>query len=446
MSLLNTITKALPFKVVRKPEKKEQNSSFGAYGWLNPYLNYGLGDRSKQSKPTWTTYYQAMDNEWVAACIDAYVIDALSAGFDVYSDNKEKDDPEVINYVKDLFQRPDGPDGHDTYTKFVSRGLSSLLGTGDWFAEVSYDDNIKGLPDGFYFIQPHRMTYHYDTDQWGIVGSNYRYENDEIIHVMLPDPWNELYGKSPIDKVARDITLDILSMNFNKEWFEKGISPKNFLFLDREVSSDDYKKVITNLKLQKEENPQGTYVVQGGTDFKDASMTNRDMQFSELQDRIRNRIVAGYGVPPQNVGIYTAGSLGNERDNTADKKFKKRLYGKILGPVEDEFNRVIGKSFDLFGFDERFHFGDIDLEDKLQKTNINNIRLRNGSLLVNEDRATWGLDPVPYGDEPLSYAMGSTGYGSSIQQEPAKEPTKAINRDVMALDRLLVRKGLVQSF
>ena len=160
MSVFSTIRKALPFQIIRNPKPKPMREGYGPLGWLNPFMRYNYGDRSKQAKPTWNTYYQAMDNEWISACIDAYVVNTLQCGFDVYSDHKEKDDPDFVAYVKDLFNRPDGPDGVETFTKFIMKGVSSQLGPGDWFAECVHDDTIRGMPVGFYFIQPHRLQYH----------------------------------------------------------------------------------------------------------------------------------------------------------------------------------------------------------------------------------------------------------------------------------------------
>lgn len=398
----NRISKALPFKVVRKPTSKLDMVN---YGWLNPYLQRGLyGDRAKNVKITWTTYYNAMDNEWVSGCIDAYVIETLAAGFDIYSDNPEKDDPDVIGYMTDLWERPDGIDGRDNYVNFIWKGLASYLGPGDWFAEIVHDDTLRGLPIGMYFIQPHRMNYYNDTDQWGIMGTDIKYENDELIHVMIPDPWNELWGKSMIDKAAKSITMDILGMKFNKDWFDGGMSPKNFISYDSSIPREAFESNVDRIELQAKQNPRGTYFLHGGT-FQEGTSSLRDMEFGAMLDRVRDRIVATYGVPPQNMGIYTAGSLGNERDNTADKKFKKRIQGKVFKIVENEFNNTLGKSFNLWGFEEKFHFGDIDVEDKQLRANIENMMLRNGTKIVNEVRGEYGLDPTEYGDKPLPYVI-----------------------------------------
>ena len=440
MSILSRITKALPFQLKKREPKP--NIYDAGFGWLSPYMAmsgiYGT-DRAKTAKVSWNTYYQAMDNEWISACIDTYVIDTLNAGFDIYSDEQEKDDPDVIGYIKDLFTRPDGINGIDSYTKFMHRGLSSYLGPGDWFFENVMDDTIRGLPIGLYFIQPHRMTYYYDTDQWGIIGTSIRYESDELGHVMIPDPWNEIWGKSPIDKCAKSITMDILARDFNKDFFESKMDPRAAIKYEKDMSPDMVTNASNRLKENAKNDPRG-HIILHGADYQKITQTNRDLEFTTLLNMMRDRIISVYGIPPQNIGVYTAGSLGNERDNTADKKFKKRLVGKVFRIVEDEFNRVLGKSFDLFGWNERFHFGEIDLEDKLQRAQIENVRLRNGSLVVNEVRTGYGEDPTVYGDEPLSYVTGPT-YG----QQSTQEPVKQIKRDAYLVKSLFKDKGYLKT-
>lgn len=445
MSILTNITKALPFKITRRePQPQIYNSQ---YGWLYPFLARQVGgDITKTAKVTWATYYNAMDNEVVSACIDAYIVETLAAGFDFYSEDPENDDPDVVGYMKDLFNRPDGPDGRDSYTKFMWRGLSSYLGPGDWFAEVVHDDVIRGLPVGMYFIQPHRMNYHFDTDQWGVMGTKIRFENDELIHVEMPDPWNELWGKSLIDKAAKSITLDILGMDFNKDYFKGGISPKNFVEFEAGIPDSDYDSTIERIKVQAANNPRGTYFLRGGK-FKDPGRTNRDMEFNTLLDRMRDRIVMTWQVPPKLVGIKDTGQLGGKGDSEEDMKlFRKRIKGKVFKVIEDEFNRVLGKSFDLWGFEERFHFGDIDVTDKLQEATIDNINLRNGSSTVNEVKAKRGEDPVPWGDEPLPYVMGSNGYLKQTEgNSQTDDSKKVINRDVYRIKSVLQDAGFIKA-
>jgi hypothetical protein len=75
----------------------------------------------------------------------------------------------------------------------------------------------------------------------------------------------------------------------------------------------------------------------------------------------------------------------------------------------------------------------------MQRVNIENIRLRNGSLVVNEVKTGYGEDPVEWGDEPLSYAVGNGGYLQS-NGEPT-EPVKQIERDTFKVKSILREKG-----
>ncbi|OPX61190.1 MAG: Phage portal protein [Methanobacterium sp. PtaB.Bin024] len=441
MSILQTIQKALPFQITRKPGRK-QNIGNAGYGWMYPYLamagNYGT-DRQKSARVTWSTYYSAMKTEIIYSCIHAYVVETLSANFDVYSDDKDTDDPDIVNYITDFYQRPAGSNEHEDYTNYISKAIQSHQGTGDFFAEVSFDDTIRGLPVGQYFIQPHRMMYHYDTDQYGLIGTNIRYEPDELIHVMIPDITNELWGQSPIDICAKSIMMDINARNFNNDFFEAKMDPRGAFEFDKEMKDDDVRTAVQLMKEQAKENPRG-HITLHGAKYQKVTQSNRDLEFTTLLNMMRDRCIMTYQVPPKLVGVKDGGQLGGKGDSEEDMKlFKKRLQGRIFKPFESEFKRVLGSAWKSFGWDEEFHFGVIDLEDKMQRVNIENIRLRNGSLVVNEVKTGYGEDPVEWGDEPLSYAVGNGGYLQS-NGEPT-EPVKQIERDTFKVKSILREKG-----
>jgi len=441
LSILQTIQKALPFQITRKPESK-QNIYTSGYGWLYPYMamagNYGT-DNAKTARVTWTTYYNAMETEVIYSCIQAYVVETLAANFDIYSDNKEEDDPDVIEYITDFYKRPAGNNSAEDYTNYISKAIQSYMGTGDFFAEISYDKTIQGLPVGQYFIQPHRMMYHYDTDQYGLIGTNIRYEPDELIHVMIPDITNEIWGQSPIDVCAKSITMDINARNFNNDFFEAKMDPRGAFEFDKDMNDEDVRTAVELMKENAQENPRG-HITLHGAKYQKITQTNRDLEFTTLLNMMRDRCIMTYQVPPKLVGIKDGGQLGGKGDSEEDMKlFKKRLGGRVFKPFESEFKRVLGSAWKSFGWDEEFHFGDIDLEDKLQRVNIENIRLRNGSKFINEIRTDYGEDPVPWGDEPLQYAIGG-GTGYNMPTEPVKE---VVERDAFKVKSILQRKGYI---
>lgn len=406
--VLNGIRKAfgtVSNVITRTPQRKT-----GYTPEIFPFL-LAASQANKVSMVGWSTYYQAMDQEWVSASISAIITEVLGASFDI--EHKEEDQTAIDSnkeYLTNLFQFPAGHDSRDTYTRFMWKSWASFLGTGDAFIEVAYNEANNSLPAGFYFIPPHRMQWYASEAQWGYVGSDIRFEDEELIHVSIPDPWNDIWGKSPVDSISRSLTLDILAWKFNQDFFRSGMHPRGTIEYDpKEIGEDVFERTTTELELTMQNNPRGNLFLYGGH-YSDIGITNKDMEFSGLTDRVRDRILGVYGVPPQKVSVYEQSTLGADQDSGADKNFWKKRRGEIA-LFEDAFNNVLGRT----GWDEIFEIGEVDLENKLQRAQIEDIRIKNNSLLTNEVRAGYNEDPIESGDTPFSLLVGGGGVPPAVE-------------------------------
>ena len=154
---------------------------------------------------------------------------------------------------------------------------------------------------------------------------------------------------------------------------------------------------LERLEKDRKENPNGTLIVQGA-EYITTQATNKEMQYIELETLVRDLTLSVYGVTPAEAGIIESGNLGGGTGQSQKETVKANLSG-WLKLFEGSHNKVFGRS----GFDEIFKFKEIDLEDKEKRANIEDKKLRNGSTFVNEVRAGYGLDPVSWGDVPLTY-------------------------------------------
>lgn len=375
-------------------------------GWgseLYPFL-LTASQANKVSTVGWSTYYQAMDQEWVSSCITAIVSEVLGCGFDIEHRDETKQANETNKaYITDLFQYPAGPESRDTYTRLMWKSWGSFLGTGDTFIEVAYNEATKNIPAGLYFIPPHKLQWFTDTAQWGYVGGKTRFETEELIHVSKPDPWDDIWGKSPIDSIARSLTLDILAWQFNRDFFKSGIHPRGIFKYDPTVVSQEaYDKNTATMEATMQNNPRGNLFMYGG-EYVDIGLSNKDMEFSALTDRVRDRILGVYGVPPHKVGIIESGNLGGGTGESQDLNFWKKRKGEIK-LFEDGFNNVLGRT----GWDEIFRFGEVDLENKKLRAETEDIRIKNNSSKINDVRAGYGEEPVEWGDTPFSLLVAGT--------------------------------------
>lgn len=369
--------------VLRKPSvNSEYNALLLDYSWI-------LANRNKASGVGWRTYYHAGRNVWLRSCINVYINEVRNLGFEIKSPDETHQNIRRVNYLTDLFNNPMGNYSQDTYATYQSAMWHSLLLLGDAFSEVVYDLEYNTVPIGFKHIPTELMFYYEDTDQWGFINNGYRFEADELIHVKEPGIRGSVWGESPVDVLARDLTLEILGSKFTKEILErKGLDPSGVIEYSKDLNDTEYNNEIARLQAMANGRRKGTMILRGAK-FNNVGISKEDMQYSRMMDDIRDRILAVMGVPPAKVSIIETASIDLGSGQTQDKQFKKTFNGKAK-LFEDAFNKVLGRS----AFREYFKYNELDIEDKLVKAQIDDIRLGNGTTTVNEVRASYGKPPL----------------------------------------------------
>lgn len=436
MKITSILSEKLQLPWIRRP--KESSLFEGLIKSLEWSLN-GQMNNSNNLR-AWNIYYQAMNNVWVNSCITAFVDEILSLGFKINDPNNEDVDFAKVKYLTELFDNPMGMFEDDTFTTFTSQTWRSFMGLGNTFIEVIYDTGLRGVPIGLNYLPAELMNYHDDTGQWGLINNpNVRFENDQLIHVKEPTLDKRRWGSSPIDNISGEIA-NILwgNRHVRKQLKNKGFDPKAVLSFDKDM---DYKQVQDEIaRLKEEPNKKGTIVTKGAN-FIRGTVSNRDMDYIELQHEARDSILANYGVPPSKVSIIETGNIGSGSGKSQAENFKKRVIGRCKY-FEDAYKKVLGRS----SFSETFVYNRSDLEDKLQKAQIENIRLNNGSLTINEARSSRGEKPVWWGEKPIN-----TSTLTALIQESNLTPAdhqnsinNHTNNDLLKYKNVLKAEGLIQ--
>lgn len=388
----------------------------------NQYFNNLLWAFQKRNKSVgigWHTYYKAMCNVWVNACIQTYIDEVINVNYKIKSPiESQHPNTTHIKYLTHLFDHPMGYDSQNTFSTHQTLMWKSYLGLGDAFCEVIHDKTYDKVPLGFQYIPCEFMHYYPETDQWGFIDDSHRFENDELIHIKDPHIRNNVWGESKIDILAKDIMLELLSRDYITDYLENyGLDPNGIIQFGADISDETWNDEIERLQMEAQNVEKGLLVLRGAT-YTSASRSSHDMEYQNLMKDIRDRILATYGVPPQRVSIIEVANLGSGSGESQNKQFKKTFKGKAR-LFEDAYNRILGKG----GFEEYFQYGEIDIEDKLKNAQIDNIQLNNGSITINEVRSKLELSPVPWGDTPLGMQQAQ----DPLQQLLMEEDTDSVN-------------------
>ena len=281
------------------------------------------------------------------------------------------------------------------------KDIRSFEGTGDAFIELNHEELFQHkVPTGFTYIPSELLKWYPDTEQWGFRQQDIRYEPEELIHIHEPDirMKSSKWGMCKIDKIGLAISIMFLGMKYNKTIMENdGIDPRAVLSFDKDVTDDTFEKELDRLQEYAQERKRGGTLAVKGATFQSSSITNSDMDFLSLMNMCRDMILTAYGVQPGKAGIRETASLGSGTGESQDKDFKDMMSAKSK-LIEGAFNKVLGHN----GFEELFQFNEMDIEDKLKRTQIETNKLSAGILTVNEVRTSYGLEPVAWGDIPQS--------------------------------------------
>lgn len=392
----NRITSYLPGN--RNPNWYSLYSTFlSGYGWASRAANKPAGD--------FDIYYEALNNVYVHRCIQVEIDTLLGTGFNINQLNEDSVNIARRNYLTNLFNNPEGWRSEITYAMFHSQYIRSFEGTGDAFIEANHEKlfNNENVLTGFRHIPSELLTWYTDTEQWGYRNNpDLRYEHDELIHIHEPNITlrGSKWGMCKIDKIGLAISLIFRGMQHNKNIMENdGLDPHAIISYPLEMDDNSFMNEMNRLSLSaKEKRNGGTLALKGGTFISPGNIA-KDMDWDSLLKLCRDMIIIAYGVPPAMVGIIETANLGSGSGDSQKRTYKDTLQGRA-SIIEGAFNKALGHN----GFNEVFRFNELDTEDKMNRAQIENIRLTNGSLSINEVRSKYGEEPVPWGNVPMNYS------------------------------------------
>ena len=410
---------------IRRPQDNSLYNTFlGNYGWAQRRSNKPGGD--------FEVYYQALNNVYVHRCIQVEIDSLLATGFQINNLDEVEINIARTNYLYNLFNNPQGYKSEVTYPMFHSQYIRSFEGTGDAFIEVNHEEIFQQkVPTGLTYVPSELMKWYDDTEQWGFRQVDIRYEPEELIHIHEPDIQlkSSKWGMCKIDKIGLAIAIMFLGMRYNKQIMENdGIDPKAVISFDKDMDDRSFMNELARLgALKQEEKKGGTLAIKGGV-FTSPSVNSRDMDWGRLLELARDMIITGYGAQPAMVGVIETANLGTGSGESQKKNFKDTLQGRAAF-IEGAFNKSLGHN----GFDELFQFSDLDIEDKLNRAQIEDIRLKNGSLSINEVRSTYGDEPVAWGNVPMNYQ--NYAVTPNVMNPTSIEPLGGIEKSIREVQR-----------
>ncbi|MDA1095344.1 MAG: phage portal protein [Acidobacteria bacterium] len=243
-------------------------------------------------------------------------------------------------------------------------------------------------------------TRHYE---YTIDGSLYQIAAADVEHLKLPNPYDDLYGLSPLQVAAKYVNLDGSIASFLRAYFANAGVPAGILKVSKRINSQQEADVARDKWRSSFGGPRGWHgiaVLDEDASYQQVAPNIKDMDTSAVSRSSETRICAAFGVPPILIGVQSGLEVSTYSNYAqAREAFWDETVSPLVRRVAAFMERVleVGRNDDVEVFAD--FAGVRAYEEDSGSLSTRTVEQFNaGVITLNEARGSLGLDPVAAGD------------------------------------------------
>jgi HK97 family phage portal protein len=355
-------------------------------------------------RPQWTPRnYRALAAEGFAANPVGYrsvrmiAEAAASVPWLLFEGDAERADHPLL----DLLRRPNPAQaGRELMESFY--GHLETAGNG-YLEAVALGDELREL----HALRPDRMKAVAGPNGWpeayeySANGSSIRFDQERgvppILHMRLFNPIDDYYGLSPLEAAAKSIDIHNAASAWNKAVLDNAARPSGALVFKAGESANLTNEQHARLKEELESSFQGAanagrpMVLEGGLDWKQMSLTPKDMEFIETKHAAAREIALAFRVPPMLLGIPGDNTFANYAE--ANRTFWRQTVLPLVQRTCEALTNWLGPAY---GKDARLTFDGDAIEALSTEREALWARVGGADFITaDEKRAAVGYAPLP---------------------------------------------------
>ncbi|MBA4495106.1 phage portal protein [Paenactinomyces guangxiensis] len=332
---------------------------------------------------------------WVYTCVRLLATSVKRTPLRVYQGNG---DNELIgDPLAKILQRPN-PFMTGRQLLEGTQTWKELNGNAYWFLE---DIDGRGRPKNIWLLDSRHMAVVPDKQEmirgyvYEVNGKQIPLDKDEVLHFKNFNPFNPYYGLGTLQGIAAMLETEQYRSSYDKAFFKNGAKLSGVLTTPDTIPEHTFEQLKREVKqmFRGVNNFHKVAVLQKGLEFKEISLSQKDMEFLGMAKFNRDQILAAFGVPPAKIGIMENANYSNSEEQ--DRTFWSETMAPRLMDLQDVINNELAPRFG----NNHVEFDEMVKED--EEANVNQaVALKEaGILTVNEVRERLGYDPMPKGDE-----------------------------------------------
>lgn len=293
--------------------------------------------------------------------------------------------------------------------------------------KMKIEPGPKGYP-GRYILQNGEMI-----RQWPV---NPVTLQSDMFHMKSFHPLNDWWGMSPLEASLYALDQNNHGQRWNLALLQNSATPSGVLQMkttDVNPAGSLNEEQFARLRSEVETEFSGAknagrpLILEGGMEWKQISMSPKDMEFLKAKEVTAIDICQAFGVPPEMLGL---GQKTYSNYEEARMSFYEDTVLPLMDMVETELNNWL---IPMFGADLKLCYDKDDIEALAPKREKKFTSMQNANwLMVNEKRVATGYEPVKGWDvfiignqimsDPMEGATDATDDSNGSTEEPGTAP------------------------
>lgn len=252
----------------------------------------------------------------------------------------------------------------------------------------------------------------------------FRFGQDEIIHLRLPNPCDQWSGLAPILPVLKNLLLDRYSQEHLIRFYKQGARLGGVIKTSKNLNREQ----ISRLERSFESNYTGkrnhhrTLILPQGMDYDTVEANPAESSLLEFMRTNKEPILSTYGLPPVKIGLLDGAAFANAK--IQDKTFYQDTVRPLTKMIVETLNNSSALGLKERGVRIRYDFSGIDClqKDTTERGDVAKKMAASG-FTINEIRErAWELPPVDGGElSPLIEKTKREMAGVPTQSTPTPE-------------------------
>lgn len=225
------------------------------------------------------------------------------------------------------------------------------------------------------------------------------YELDEVVHISLDDPENDIRGLSPLYSLERAVAQDLYAMEYNQRFFENS-AQTGIIFIVKTSTADEARRNRQWIEQNYvgSQNAHKPLLIEGDVSVQSSVAKNAEMEFLEGRRLLRSEILMVLEMDPDKVGIHDNSNRSTAKET--GEAFNAETIWPRQGIVEEAVNNAL--ILGIFRWDDIvFQFLEGDPRRKQDLADTRDKELKSGRETLNQQREQMGYTKIEGGDEPF---------------------------------------------